>query len=148
MKPGNLEVQCARMEQMLMDEIGAALARAMERRSFPRMAVSGDIAGAYETTIKERSMTWVLTGCTTLGNPIRMAFEIAHDESWVPVVTVSSTETEEPQYIVAGRDVREAAAEVVGLVDRIIGFASARSKYEREHLAELLQGKTEFTIYE
>jgi hypothetical protein len=94
------------MEQMLMEEIGAALGRAMEHRSFPRMAVSGDIAGAYETTIKDCSMLWVLTGCTTLGNPI------------------------------------------VRIMEHIIGLASARSKYEREHLQELLQGKTEFTIYE
>lgn len=148
MKPGSLQVRCFHTEQMLMDEIGAALARAMERRSFPRMEISGDVAEAYETTIKERSMSWVLCGCTTLGNPIRLACEISHDDSWVPVVTVSSTETEESHYIVVGRDKREALAEILALIDEIIGLASARSKYEREHLAELLAGKTAFTIYE
>lgn len=148
MNSRSLEVRCAQLEQQIQAEILAVFARACDDRRFPRMAVSPGVIGAYPTTIKYRAITLVLSGCTTLGNPITLECEVCHDDFWVPVVTVSSTETEEPQDFVVGRDLSESVGQIVAVIEQIICLAAARSKYERDHLPELLEGRTEFTIYE
>ena len=61
---------------------------------------------------------------------------------------VSSTETAEPQYVVVGKELSAAVAKTLALLEEIFELAAAQSKVEREHLPELLQGKTEFTLYE
>ena len=148
MGAGTLQILCAQIEHSLMDQIGAVIARAVEQRLFPRMEVSGDVGGLYEATIKNRWMTWALAGCTPLGKAIRIEVEVSHDDSWVPVVTISSTETNDPLHFIIAHDVIAATNSVLESLKRIIEQARSRSQYEREHLPELLQGKHEFTIYE
>jgi hypothetical protein len=147
--PGMLEIICARQERRMMDRIGEAIHRYCEARPFPRMTVSGDIRGnVNSSTIAGHSLAWIIAGCTALGNPIHIEVEIIHDETWIPVIAISSTELEEPMLIVAERHDDDTFAAVMDTLDELVATASARSKFERANMGTLLAGQTNLTIYE
>ena len=147
MNPGMLEILCAREERRMMDRIGEAAHRYCEARPFPQFAVCGDIRGAlYSSTIIDQSLALIVSGRTALGNLIHVEIEVVHDDTWIPVAVISSTELEESLFIVMRRHDDDAFAEVLETLDQLVAAATARVKFERDNLSVLLRGRTSFTI--
>ncbi|WP_131989697.1 hypothetical protein [Chthoniobacter flavus] len=148
MKPSALEIICAREERRMMDRIGDTMRKYFEKPPFPRFEVEADIRGMlHSDSIIEQSLAWRIGGCTPLGNPIQIELEIIHDETWIPVVSISSTEIDEPVLIVVQRHDDHTFEAVTELLDILVAKALSRCSYEEQNLGVLIADWNEATIY-
>lgn len=143
-----LEIICKRTQDRMSGRIADAIGDYAKANPFAQMGISGDVRGSlYPSTIIGQSRVWIISGCTPLGSLIQIEIEITHDETWIPVVVVSSTELDEPLVIVSMRHDDETFDRVMEAIDALVAAGAARFKYERERLPELLEGRTSFTFY-
>lgn len=147
MKLSDLEIICARSEMRLYRRLGAALGAHMQNRRVAQQQIKGDMPGLKEHTAEGRSLIWEYSACTPLGNPISVIIEITHDESWIPIVSISSTESDEPIILLIERDDEKTLVAITDILDEIVESACKRSNSERENLPTLLAGKSHFTFY-
>lgn len=147
MSLSDLEIICARSEMRLYRRLGAAFGAHMQNRQIAQQHINGDMPGLNEHSTQGRSLIWEYSACTPLGNPIAVIIEITHDESWIPIVSISSTESDEPIVLVIERDDQKTVTAITDILDEIVQFACKRSNFERENLPTLLAGTSHFTIY-